>query len=110
LAHPEPSGTADSEHVNTERHHLTTTVYAVSGLVPICQCGWKPNRFLHSEQDVVLALIEHNEAFLRDDCPQCGAALATVPTSWNVDLDMFDRHFTDKRCAACGWSASHCPE
>jgi len=92
----------------TGMHRLTTTAHTAAGLVPICRCGWTPRRSLANEDEVVLALVEHNDGFSRTQCPRCRTGLTSVRTRWTVTDAT--THFNDKQCSACGWTASRSPE
>lgn len=93
--------------MTTAPHTLTTTAHTASGLVPICHCGWTPRRFIGSDDEVALLVVEHNEGFLLTECPDCGGPLDARETTWTVKVDA--RHFTDKVCPHCGWKASSAP-
>jgi RNase P subunit RPR2 len=93
--------------MSTALHTLTTTAHTASGLVPICHCGWTPRHVVANEDEVALLLIQHNEGFTLQQCPDCASRLKAREAKWRVKVD--DRHFTDVQCPACGWRASQFP-
>ena len=91
----------------TDRHVMTTTVHTDRGLIPVCHCGWTSSAPLATQDEAVLAEVEHNLGFDLADCPRCGGPLETVPTRWKVRDT--STHYDDRCCRSCGWQASKSP-